>query len=719
MKHKNLEILSKSGFRVPKFMVVRNAEEYDESFSDAELFAVRSSFSSEDDAKASFAGQYDTYLNIPKKDVRDKIEMVLHSNQKEHVKSYKNAQNLYDAEEAYVIVQEMIDADCAGVIFTANPLGILNEMVVVVGEGLGNRVVEDQVKTTSYYYHMDDDLYYYDRQEDSYLLLETIFRELVETAKEIQKRYGRYMDIEYAIKEQDIYILQARPITTFSLKDQIVLDHSNIVESYPGVSLPLTQSFVQEVYYRIFQNCVYRITKDTKLVKDMDEYLRNMVDVANGRMYYRLSSWYAVLHLLPFAKYIIPIWKEMLGITNDTISLPTKISVSKRTQFTVFQSFLYYLHRIPALLDALHQNFEKQYQIYQKQIEDGTTIQQLLDVYQYIQKDILQDWDLTLINDMYAFLYTALSGKKYKKQIANMKNLESMKPIHSMKHLSNIAQTYGMNSEQYQNAAAEHIAQYGDRCLSELKLETKTYRTNPELLDAYIKHHMGQCVDRSVPCSTSGNIFVKKAKLGIQNREISRMNRSRLYGMARSIFLKIGAILEKQGRIVAAEDVFYLYIQELHTENNFLALVEERKKEAIFYEKIPEYSRLVFDGKVINKTGQISHTEILHKTNMLSGIGTSLGKVTGEVLVIVEPKDTIDTTGKILVTKSTDPGWVFLIQNAEGIIAEKGSLLSHTAIISRELHKPAIVNVKDCTSILKTGDVVSLDAETGIVVIQR
>jgi pyruvate,water dikinase len=58
---------------------------------------------------------------------------------------------------------------------------------------------------------------------------------------------------------------------------------------------------------------------------------------------------------------------------------------------------------------------------------------------------------------------------------------------------------------------------------------------------------------------------------------------------------------------------------------------------------------------------------------------------------------------------------VFLLQNAAGIIAERGSLLSHTAIISRELHKPAVVNVRDCTKILKTGDRVRLDASEGTV----
>ncbi|MBP5272625.1 MAG: hypothetical protein ILO43_06665 [Clostridia bacterium] len=75
----------------------------------------------------------------------------------------------------------------------------------------------------------------------------------------------------------------------------------------------------------------------------------------------------------------------------------------------------------------------------------------------------------------------------------------------------------------------------------------------------------------------------------------------------------------------------------------------------------------------------------------------------------------MDTTGTILVTHSTDPGWVFLIQNAAGIVAEKGSLLSHTAIITRELGKPAVVGVKDATRVIRTGDRIVIDADSGTV----
>jgi pyruvate,water dikinase len=72
-----------------------------------------------------------------------------------------------------------------------------------------------------------------------------------------------------------------------------------------------------------------------------------------------------------------------------------------------------------------------------------------------------------------------------------------------------------------------------------------------------------------------------------------------------------------------------------------------------------------------------------------------------------------DVKDKILVTKMTDPGWVFLLASAKGVISEKGSLLSHTAIISRELKIPSIVGVNNLLKNVKTGDIVCMDAKIG------
>ena len=77
MKHKNLQKLAAAGFCVPKFIAVKREEDYDADFSNAKLFAVRSSFSSEDREDASFAGQFETFLNVSREEVREKIRMVL------------------------------------------------------------------------------------------------------------------------------------------------------------------------------------------------------------------------------------------------------------------------------------------------------------------------------------------------------------------------------------------------------------------------------------------------------------------------------------------------------------------------------------------------------------------------------------------------------------------------------------------------------------------
>ena len=124
---------------------------------------------------------------------------------------------------------------------------------------------------------------------------------------------------------------------------------------------------------------------------------------------------------------------------------------------------------------------------------------------------------------------------------------------------------------------------------------------------------------------------------------------------------------------------------------------------------------MIYAGKIFDKTCILDTFKENYNQNILRGIPTSFGKIKAEVVVLDGINANIDTSGKIIVTKTTDPGWVYLIKNAVGIIAEKGSLLSHTAIISRELQKPAVVNVENCTSILKTGDMVELDAEKGII----
>ena len=105
----------------------------------------------------------------------------------------------------------------------------------------------------------------------------------------------------------------------------------------------------------------------------------------------------------------------------------------------------------------------------------------------------------------------------------------------------------------------------------------------------------------------------------------------------------------------------------------------------------------------------------MREKSVFTGTACSPGTAEGEVLLVGETSLEMDTKDRILVTRMTDPGWVFLIAGARAIVSEKGSLLSHTAIISRELLKPAVVGIPHITEYLKDGDRIRVDGDSGTV----
>lgn len=723
MKAERLEQLQRNYIYVPKFIVISNKDiaesELDLSFSTSDKFAVRSSSDTEDDLGESHAGEFKTLLNIKRENVYSAIKEVFSSYNKSNT-------------SGKVIVQEMIDSDLSGVIFTANPIGILNEFVIVIGNGLGNGIVDNQVPVTTYHYNLDDKTYIVEYQDNSPVLDKNgggILYCLISIGKHIEEILGFKADIEFAIKENEISILQARPITTLCNEAEIVLDNSNIVESYTGAVTPLTYSFVHDCYYRIFKNLLLRMTNNKQLVNQFEPVLQDMIDIVDGRLYYRISNWYQVLRLLPFSNRIIKIWQDMLGVRNRSIS-GKAIKIGLLTKCKVFLDFIKFLVITPLEMNKINSSFESRLSKYRADCKKAKAIIQLHNLYLESKKNILASWDITLINDMYTFINTWLAGKHNKDSISDVGQLESMKPIQAFETL---ASKYEQpNYEEYKR---EYIDKYGDRVLGELKLETETFRTNESLLDSLVQQRKNDGYNERVKGGQSGescaskksfNIFVRNAKIGIRNREISRLNRSKLYGLAREILFKIGEILCNQCKIEDKLDILYLYDYEIldccdsRDSSIYKKLIAQRKRE--YRENLAKksFNRLVFDREVLHN---LSYTlgdnssaclnAAYNHDNIICGSGISSGKVTGKVVVIDTPDTNIDTTGKIIVTRYTDPGWVFLIRNSLGIVTEQGSLLSHTAIISRELRKPAVTNIPGIITILKNGDTISVDGLTG------
>lgn len=703
------------------------------------LYSVRSSSNIEDGNKNSFAGQFETFLNVKREEINDKIKLCFKSLYNENVLEYIKNNNIEFKElKMNVMIQKMVNSELSGVIFTANPKGILNETVITVGEGVGENIVQDKVDTTSYYYNLTDKIYYYEGKKD--YLKKEIVEELINQSIEIKKYFGEYLDIEFAIYENVIYILQARKITTINDSNPLILDNSNIVESYPGISLPLTCSFVNIIYTGVFRGISYRILKDKKAIERYEDVFSNMVGNVNGRLYYKISNWYTLLKFLPLNSKIIPVWQEMLGVKNKNYN-NQKVKLSIKTKIMTYFNYIYEFLNVQKSMESLNKEFIEVNTYFYNNYSKDKSEKELVELYYEVKNRLLNFWDITLINDMYSFLYTGLLKHRLKKQdedyekianqyISGITNIESMKPI---KELIKLAyEKDNISNQKYNQRIDEYIKLYGDRNLEELKIESSTYRTDRNLLENKIeeyntdKEHLknifesinGQALVSREVQDKSVQKIIDKCKQGIKNREISRLNRSRIFGMVREIFITLGEKFADKNVIDDPKDIYYLTVQEIfelvENKKSMQQVIEKRKSDYEMYKLLPTYSRLIFEEKEFNKSHiNVNSNKIYKNDNTLKGIPCSNGIVEGEALVINDINNVPNCNGKILITKMTDPGWVFLLATAKGIIAEKGSLLSHTAIISRELKIPSIVGVEDLLDTIKNGDRIKMNGFTG------
>ena len=620
-------------------------------------------------------------------------------------------------------------------------------MVVVLGQGLGDKVVEDQENVLTYHYFPGECLYQ-EGQGTGLGLDEKELKILFSLGEKIEQLFQKPMDIEFAIENGKLYILQAREITTLDMQLPIrILDNSNISESFPGICLPLSESFAGEMYSGIFTSLGRRFLG--KRVSSYETVFQRMVGGFSGRMYYEISSWYDILRLLPFSGRIIPVWQGMLGVSNEEISFSKK-KPSFFLKCRIALLFCYYFIVSQRKMKELDKFFQERYASYSKRVEEEEEAQELYRIFLEMKEDLLREWDITLMNDMVSFISTHLYGKK------TAFSLETMKPVRALSALKAVARKHGLDSEEYRRGKKSYISAYGDRIEGELKLETRTYRSNEELLDRWILDALEteetDCSEKdceetsrmekpSEPKQRKSFLY-RLAESSCNNREISRLHRTRCFGLMRRIVDKIG---EK----TIGFDVYYLSLDELKeflfSGKDFSLKIARERELRKAYERLPVLSRVKLLGKVDRDplAGEIrvlSYESFKGKSEKSSvpfseeprnfeskgktestprvffGRGVSKGIFRGEVLKIKSLQEVraTEVKGKILLSYSTDPGWFPYLNMAGGLITERGSLLSHSAILARELEKPAVVNIPNIMAELQSGDIVEIDGDLGI-----
>jgi phosphoenolpyruvate synthase/pyruvate phosphate dikinase len=781
-------------------------------FPDQTLFAVRSSAIEEDGIEFSFAGQFESFLFITKENLAEKIKAVWRSAFSERVDHYRKTNKLHATFGIAVIVQEMIHADCAGVAFGVNPTnGDRKTKVISAVYGMGEGLVSGELDSDNYTVRDTIiNIQLADKTEQFVLdlvtkngtrkiaveeskrkkavLTEIQVRTIAGILDSCRKKYGKPQDIEFAIHKEQIYLLQARPITNLnSIADRnaayTLWDNSNIIESYPGVTTPLTFSFISKSYegaYKLF--CEF-MGVNKNMIKKNEQVFANTLGLINGHVYYNLKTWYHILAMLPGYNINARFMENMMGV-KERFDIADNYKLSKSVAWWSVLKMIFKMYYRFKTLPGRKKQFIKLLNTtisrYKKINYAGKSMHELMQLYRDFEMTLLNEWKAPLLNDFFAMIWFGLlqkSCERYNGKNPNIHNdllcgsndIISIQPIHRSIVLSaqiiadeKLKRIFLHENEQriwhlllhntdecVQELKSEidrYIHDFGERCIGELKLETVSYTQDPtkfiKVLKSYVEGGIttSQTSEKTESALRSAaekeiNAALKHKPLKkwmfwkilyharelVSSRENLRYERTRAFGIVREIFSQLGKNFYAEGIIDDPRDVFYLTKEEIFSfiegtaiTQDIKALIELRKKEFNDYKtQQPPSERFASYGAVYHANNFFSTEKVEQLAGDLKGTGCCPGRVKGKVKVIMNPDEISNLNGDILVTFSTDPGWVTLFPSASAIIVERGSLLSHSAIVSREMGKPCIVGVTGLLKTLKTGDEVEMDGNSG------
>ncbi len=812
----NLMELMKHDFVVPDFVVLSaiglfeafqkgqelflSDNDLSEYFGNAEWFSVRSSALQEDGAQFSFAGQFKTELFVHREYVNASICRVWNSLKSPHIEAYCQEHGLSQPDRMAIIVQKMVDSEISGVAFGMNPVsGRRDEFVISSLYGLGEGLVSGELDADTFVIkggNIDSRISPKNKKmvktmngvemvdvapqlQIASSLSNDQIQEIAEVLQKLKLHFKRPQDIEFAYFDNRFYLLQTRPVTALNrivdpTGEMILWDNSNIIESYPGVTTPLTFSFIIKMYESVYIQLCRLLGVSEKDLIDNHGVFENMLGLINGRVYYNLLSWYKALALLPGYHLNAEFMEKMMGVKErfELKNIPQRAKWTERLRVLVMiRSMWKNLRTLPKMRRDFQRDFQGVLDEFNTIDFSSKSAWEIMELYLTFEQTLLKKWKAPLVNDFYAMIYFGVLQKLVDKYdlpsgihndlLSGADDIISTEPIKRMQEMrSKVIQLRELKEqfEDHSNAPEmlwaliqkeystihvlmeKYINDFGDRSVGELKLETITYKQDPlmlvRLLQMYVRQEpihsqsidLRKIAEEQVNQKLSStplkrwifNFVLRKTRILVSARENLRFERTRGFGKVREMFLALGDVFFGEGIIMHPRDIFYLtqqeifdYIKGTSITPELTQLIELRKRTFSSYEKLNTAERIRTYGMVYHANIFDAVIENELTSGDLKGIGCCPGVVKAKVQVVYHPNEVSDLNGDILVTASTDPGWVTLFPNAGGILVERGSLLSHSAIVSRELGKPCIVGISHLLNTLKTGDWVEMDGSTG------
>ena len=739
----------------------------EELLSERKLYAVRSSGTKEDLDNYSFAGQYQTFLNIKKDDVLNKIIGCYKSMFSEVILSYFVNNNIStDYLKMSVIVQEMVSSEYSGICFTVDPIsGNDKTMLIEIGEGLGENIVGGQNKPEQYYFD-----WYENKCEipkNNHFIDEKMLMNISIEFKKIMEYFGYPCDIEFAIVKNELYILQARKITKIEYQGyRDIWTTADFKDG--GVSATICTSYMWSLYEYIWEYTLRKFVLDSKILKEND-LNRKLGEMFFARCYWNLSVVKKAMSQVVGYKerefdseYGIKMNYEGDG---ETTKLTLK-SLKDIIRMAIAQK---------KILNTRNKNAEKykadlldKYYIYKnnydrRQINDIKKSWYELTHEDYLQSESTYFWQI-FINTIHQSLYKDgllkyVSESEYLTLLGSIEDISHLLPFYDMWDVSRKIRNNNDIFKYWQEKEIEEIIKdidsekiredfsdirnlvknYGYHSDKELDVTYKCYyeditpfiNTLKDMVFLEDKYSPAQDKKRGkeayekilekIKAKVSRKKY-KKIQTKVLNmrkmlwwREEFRDVSTRFYYLIRVYTIELAKLFVQEKIIENIDDIWFLkvgdiwnYLDDKITDNNIKEIIEKNK---IYYNSYRNYMSENEIGQNLgaNDTGK-------NYDNAIKGLGANNGKVVG-IARVIENFDEIDRLQKndILVTKFTDTGWTPKFAILSGIVTEYGGILCHAAIVSREYGIPAIVSCHEALNKIKDGQKIMIDGATGIV----
>lgn len=757
--------LQDMGLAVPQAFVIRNAtadnfpadllSSYQQLGAGA--VAVRSSALGEDSADASFAGQYETVLNVEgEAQLKAAIALCVESVEGERAAAYRDDHLDGQSVAMNVVVQRMVNARVAGVVFTADPVSARRDLLVIDAvAGLGEALVSGEATPDHYGIDLDGDIVQRQLVGEQALLADSEIQSITEQARQAAVKEGEPLDLEWAIDQQgELFWLQARPVTTLPAdlneldttlpRPDDVLTISNVSEMMPGAVCPLTTSFTG---WGIDYGCQHMqmsvgarpyIDKNWQITASAYGHLLinltgNVVMSAGimGSDAERTAQTLCgrqVPELKDFPP--MPLWRRMINMGRLLHYMLTAQRASG--EYTAkMQSFVLTEHEDSV---SMWQELQSKANFYEYSMAV------------HLQTSALSGMLSSIVENMVSGSANDSTGEQQGETVrllAGASGVESALMLEELDLLVDRIAEHEDAASAFQSADttealawlrqepalgksfADFLLRHGHRGYRELCMRDPAWGDDPAALiqsmQAAVQGHLltgGRRTMTQVTIDYSSlsrglRWILPKAHNAIRGREHTKSLLADSSHRFKRAFRHLGQLLEKEGSLPEADLVCFFTFEELGgfvaaPTSEWIEKAVARRQALVFQQqiKLPEIS--------VGLPKPLVETEVEVEDGVLAGRPASRGIVEGVARVALTLREAAALQpGEVLITPITDIGWTPYFSLIAGLATDLGSAVSHGAVVAREYGLPCVVNARQATRFFQTGDRVRLDGDSG------